>query len=96
VTNWDAELVCENEVPVLRETVIEDLYSRLLDEASRGNLIIHKYQQNIEYKKMISEHIVDRLIRFDAFKRLDSDIRFKKYYKKIIKALISIMDGHLL
>lgn len=96
VINWDAELVCENEVPVQREIFIEDLYGRLTDEATRGNLIIHKYENSNEYKKIISEHIVDRLIRFDALGLLETDARFQIYYKKIIEALLSIMDGHLL
>lgn len=96
MTNWDAELVCENEVPVRSEIFIGDLYCRLTEEAARGNLTIYKYQHSIEYKRIISEHIVDRLIRFDALNRINSDIRFQKYYKKIIEALLSIMDGHLL
>lgn len=96
MTNWDAELVCEKEVPVQREIYIKDLYGRLLEEEARGNLIIHKYQDSMEYKKIISEHIVDRLIRFDALGCIETDMRFQKYYKGIIDALLSIMDGHLL
>jgi len=96
MTNWDAELVCENDVPVHNEILVQDLYSRLLDEEAKGNLIINRYKYSIEYKKLISEHIVDRLIRFDALGRLETDARFQKYYKNIIEALLSIMDGHLL
>lgn len=96
MTNWEPELVCENEVPVQNEIVVENLYSRLLEEEAKGNLTIHKYQDSIEYKKIISEHIVDRLIRFDVLSRVETDERFKKHYKNIIDALLSIMDGHLL
>lgn len=34
-TGWDAEYVCENEVEVLKEIVIKDLYARLCDEEKK-------------------------------------------------------------
>ena len=86
----------DHEVPVLNEIFIEDIYTRLLSEESRGNLVLHRYREDDAYKKRISEHIVDRLIRFDAFKHLETDERFQKYYKNLIEALQGIMDGHLL
>lgn len=66
MTSWSPELVSENEVAVIREIAINDLYLRLLDEESRGNLIIRRYEDTADYKSIVSEHIVDRLIRFDA------------------------------
>lgn len=96
VTGWSPEFVCENEVEVKREFLVSDIYSRLLSEQLLGNIIIHKYRNNLEYKKIISEHIVDRLIRFDALDWVETDRRFQKYYKNMIEALRSIMDGHLL
>lgn len=95
MTSWDPELVCESEVAVESETVIADLYSRLLQEAASGKLILHRYSDSQEYRHLISEHIVDRLIRFDALDRLDTDARFQKYYRAIIEELRSVMDGHL-
>ena len=35
MTSWSPELVSENEVAVIREIAINDLYLRLLDEESR-------------------------------------------------------------
>ena len=96
MTSWSPELVCESEVPVETETFVPDLYSRLLEEAAKGTLILHSYQNIPEYKGMISRHIVDRLIRFDAMDRIETDSRFQKYYKGIVEALNSVMDGHLL
>lgn len=96
MTSWKPELVCDHEVPVLNEFFVEDIYARLLDEESQGNLVIHRYQEDAAYKKQISEHIVDRLIRFDAIQHLETDERFQKYYKRLIEALQGIMDGHLL
>lgn len=96
ITSWSPELVCESDVTVEREVVIDDLYSRLLQEEEDGNLILHRYTDTPAHKKLISEHIVDRLIRFDALDCLETDPRFQKYYQPIIDALRSIMDGHLL
>lgn len=96
MTPWEPELVCESEVTVEREVTIDDLYIRLLQEQERGNLILHRYTDSTEYKKLISEHIVDRLIRFDALDRLKTDLRFQKYYRRMINALRWVMDGHLL
>lgn len=93
-TSWDAELVCEQDVPVVRETAVNDLYSRLLTEEAGGRLILYQYENSAEYKKRVSKHIVDRLIRFDA---LDiPDERLQKHYGRIIAELKHIMDGHLL
>lgn len=96
VTSWAPELVCMSKVPVEKETPIDDLYERLLAEEASGRLVIHRYTDTPEYGKLISEHIVDRLIRFDALDRLETDRRFQQYYKRIIEALRGIMDGHLL
>ena len=94
MTSWSPELVSENEVAVIREIAINDLYLRLLDEESRGNLIIRRYEDTADYKSIVSEHIVDRLIRFDAV--YTESERLKKHYGKLIDALQNIMDGHLL
>jgi len=95
-TEWKPELVCEHEVPVLNEITVDDLYQRLMDEETDGNLAIHRYKANPAYKKIISEHIIDRLIRFDAIGRMENDKRGQTYYRGIINALKAAMDGHLL
>lgn len=93
-TSWSPELVSENEVAVIREISVNDLYLRFLDEEANGNLIIRRYEDTADYKSMVSEHIVDRLIRFDAV--YTESERLQKHYGKLIEALKSIMDGHLL
>ena len=97
-TSWSAELVCDKEVQVIEEHVINDLYSRLLDEERNEKLLVHRYEYCAEYRKIISNHIIDRLIRFevDLSSISKSDKRFLKYYKAIIAELIQITDGHLL
>lgn len=59
-------------------------------------MVIRRFENSAEYKKMISTHIVDRLIRFDAIKYIETDARFQKDFKDIIEALQGAMDGHLL
>lgn len=97
MTSWSPELVSEQEVPVLRETVIPDLYSRLLAEEEKGSLVIHRYEDTPAYKKRIAKHIVDRIIRFDILNGdWEQDDGFSGCYRPIIKALLAVMDGHLL
>lgn len=96
VTGWRPELVCPRTVAVHREYRIDNLYEMIMKEESEGNIEVHRYSETVEHKKRVSEHIVDRLIRFDAMRRLETDDRFKKHYKKIIEALYCVMDGHLL
>lgn len=97
-TGWRAELVCENDVQVIEELVIDDLYNQLLDEERNKRLIIHRYEYCTEYRKIISNHIVDRLIRFeiDLNSITETDCRFTKYFKAIVAELMQITDGHLL
>ena len=95
-TGWAPELVCPTEVVVSRETFVPDLYSRLLNEAKCGNLSICYYEDKPEYKALISAHLVDRMIRFDALDRFETDIRFQTHYRNLVLALRSAMDGHLL
>lgn len=96
MTSWKPELVCESEVAVEREIVIDDLHARLMQEVAEGRLILHLFTNTPEYKRLISSHIVDRLIRFDALRCLDTDPRFQRHFRAIIEALNAIMDGHLL
>lgn len=98
MTSWDVELVCENEVAVQKEIAVSNLYETLLEQESRGNLKIHRYELSEEYRKRIARHIVDRLIRFgiDFDHCAEHDARFATHYKKIIEALRSVTDGHLL
>ncbi len=96
MTGWDPEYVCEREVPVLREYRIPDLYERLRAEQEQGNIVIQAFCDDMAYKRLISEHIVDRLIRFNALDCLETDVRFQNHYKRLILGLRSLMDGHLL
>lgn len=92
-TSWTAELVCESEVAVEREIVVDNLYDDLLQAQQRGDLILHRYTDSAACRKLISEHIVDRLIRFDALDHLETDVRFQKHYRRIINALREVMGG---
>lgn len=98
VTGWDDELVSESEVEVINETVIKDIYTRLLEEEQNGTLIIHRYEYNNEYRKIITEHIIDRIFRFDIdlSKCREQDERFAVYYNDLVEKLLEVLDGHLL
>lgn len=98
VTSWSPELVSEEEVTVIKEIAIGDLYQRLLAEEQNGTLNLFRYEFSDTYRQKIASHIVDRLFRFEIDLRncIENDARFATYYKDIIQALLSITDGHLL
>lgn len=98
LTSWNEELVCDTEVAVKDEIIIDDLYERLTVEERQGNLKVCRYEFNDEYRKKISAHIVDRLIRFDVNLNecLEQDNRLCTYYRGIVENLLTTMDGHLL
>ena len=98
LTSWSEELVCDTEVAVQNEIIVGDLYERLIEEESLGNIKICRYEFNDAYRKKISAHVVDRFIRFDVdlHNCLKQDIRFSTHYKRIIEGLLTIMEGHLL
>lgn len=81
-------------MPVLREIAVSDLYSRLLQEETAGKLTIRRYQNTMDYKHAVAEHIVDRIIRLDLV--YSKDTRLQKYYGNLVRALQEAMDGHLL
>lgn len=98
MTSWSPELVSEREVEVCEEIVIDDLYLRLLEEEKNGTLHIVRYAFEDDYRRLITGHIVDRLLRFqiDLHTCTENDERFAAYYKDLVQALESVMDGHLL
>ncbi len=96
MTSWTPELVCETAVSIEREIPVPDLYERLLQAEADGQLIIHRYRHDAEYKAFISAHITDRLIRFRVLDRVQTDPRLQKHFGKLAEALQDIMDGHLL
>ena len=95
VTGWEPELVSENPAVVVKETKIDDLYRHLIDEVEAGNIILNLYENSKEYKSMISNHILDRIIRFEI---LDSKVPDKLYAKfpKLIAQLEKINNGEYL
>ena len=95
-TGWNSEYVSENKVEVLNEIVVEDLYNKLCDEEKKENLIVHRFKDSEQYKRMISNHIVDRLVRFNILDKPVIEERLRTYYGDIIDALNEIMSGKYL
>ena len=86
----------KNKVEVLEEIFIEDLYIKLCDEEDKGNIVIHRFEDTIDYKKIISNHIVDRLIRFEILEQENIDLKLIKHYGKIISILKKLINGEYL
>lgn len=95
-TGWNPELVNENKVDILSETIIDNLYEKLIEAENNGRLIIHRFENSNEYKKIISNHIVDRLIRFGVLDNPIKDDRLLMYFENIISVLKDILNGKYL
>ena len=87
LTGWEPELVSQLPVRVIGETVIDDLFGALIQEEKNGRLKLLRYSANPEYTALIEEHIRARMIRFDALRYADTDVRFRKYYWEIVRSL---------
>ena len=72
MTGWDAELVCEAAVPVLREEYIRDIRSFLLQAQAQGKCVLHRYSQDGQYRSMLREELGERI---RAFGLRDEDIQ---------------------
>lgn len=95
MTGWEPELVSEHQTVVVREIKIDNLYGYLMDEVKAGNIILNLYKSSKEYKSMISNHILDRIVRFEV---LDGKIPDKLISKfpKLINQLEKINNGEYL
>ena len=96
ITGWEPEYVNDNRVNILTETYVEDLHSRLVREENEGNLTLHRYEDSLEYKSIVSDHIVDRLIRFKILDSQRIDERVLNHFGKIIEGLIDLRSGRYL
>ncbi len=96
ITSWSPELVSPQPVPVVRETFVPDLAARLEQAEEAGHLIVHRYADTPDYRKRISGHIVDRLIRFDMLDQIHEDPRLTLHFGALAEGLRRVMDGHLL
>ena len=94
-TGWSLELVSKEPVQVVREFKVDNLYNVLMREVKNGNIIHNTYNDSIEYRRKISNHVVDRLIRFEI---LDGEIpaRIKEKFLKIIDGLEKLLSGEYL
>lgn len=95
-TNWEPELVSKVPVKVQQEVRITDIYSELQKAIREGNLIFYEYKEERDFKAVISEHVVDRIIRFDMLEHVEEDERFSLYYGKIVEQLKKLISGKYL
>ena len=81
-TGWDAEWVCEDEVPVEEEERIEDIYSYLCKAAEEGECSIHYFSDNPDYLAMLREEFTERV---KAFGLTVSEVQNDKRLKAILE-----------
>jgi len=94
-TGWSPELVSKEPVQVVKEWKVDNLYNVLMQEVKNGNILLYTYNNSIEYRGKISNHIVDRLIRFEI---LDDEIpaKIKEKFPRIIDGLEKLISGEYL
>ena len=94
-TSWEPELVSEHPTVVFREIKIDNLYDYLMEEVKADNIILNLYKSSKEYKSMISNHILDRIIRFEVLDRKIPDKLISKF-PKLINQIKKIKNGEYL
>lgn len=93
-TDWEPEMVNPSPALVLREEYVPDLLAELQREERSGRLVIVRYTDTAEYRRMISEHIVDRLVRFNCIHTKNE--RLVKHYGAILALLQKAVSGNCL
>ncbi len=84
-TSWAPECVCEHAVPVVKETVVDDLFDELTRAVRNGELVINAYRDDAEYKSLIREQISARVALWGLTEeQLRSDKRFARYHNKLL------------
>ena len=83
-TGWDAELVSEDAVPVLREDRITDIYMYLVSAAKRGECVIHTYSDEQGYQSMLRDELGERIKDFGlSVEAVKQDPRINGIFKDI-------------
>ena len=73
-TSFKGEVVSEKPVKVLSCKEINNLYQYLLQLNENGKLQLRFFEETNEYKKMIYNHISDRIIRFGILNEKNSGL----------------------
>ena len=71
-TSFGCEMVSTEPVKVKNCTEVSNLYQHLLDLNEKGRIDLHFFEDTSEYKKLIHDHIVDRIVSFNILDRKNS------------------------
>lgn len=90
-TSFKGEVTSEKPVKVLSCKKIDNLYQHLLELNENGKLQLRFFEDTKEYKKMIYDHISDRIISFNILDNKNSGIyRFcKRHFPTVLEELNS-------
>lgn len=85
-TSWESELVCEHEVPVVSEEIIENIYDEILNAIQNDDCVLIKYSDDEEYKSFIKDELSERMIHCGiTIDQMQNDRRFILYHNKLLK-----------
>lgn len=83
-TGWEEELVCPTSVDVVREDVVEDIYTQLMCAAEKEQCIIHSFTPAEHYLSFLREELQERIRIFGMTEEeMQRDIRFLPYHHQL-------------
>ena len=93
-TSFRGEVVSEKPVKVINCKVVDNLYQHLLQLNENRKLKLRFFEETEEYRKMIHDHILDRIIRFNILNNKDSNTyRFcESHFPTILEELNCIIE----
>jgi len=90
-TSFKGEVVSEKVVKVVNCKVIDDLYQHLLQLNDNGKLQLRFFEETKEYRKMIYDHISDRIISFNILNNKNS--RLYHFCENHFPAILEKLNG---
>lgn len=97
-TSFKGEAVSEKPVNVISCNEIDNLLQHLLKLNEKDKLQLHFFENTKEYKKMIDNHISDRIIRFGILDKKDSVVyKFcESHFPHLLEELNSCHKNNLI
>ena len=94
-TTFSLEIVSEKPARVLKETKVDDVKKALLDEVAKGSIELKFYEKTLEYRQMVSNHMINLIIKFDILTQPNAE-RIMKYFGELKKYIDEALTGKFL
>lgn len=93
-TSFKGEVVSEKPVKVINCKVVNNVYQYLLELNKNSKIQLHFFEDTEEYKKMIHDHIVDRIVKLNILDNKNcGTYRFcEQHFPDIIEELNNLVN----